>query len=197
MKCFFEKTLKNILIVVVALTFINMGDRDTNTSLDPTFTKLEDDVGSFSAVIYDEDSKIKVHDISFYGKTSVGGVRKESDDSINTLDFSKIKELTIEQSSYISKRYQDKEFVLATAIALSGSKIKKLLIPKNIIICGVELKTGMEKAWFLRDIDRIVIGKERTAADIIDEAKRKKEAGKSFSQKIKDTLKKVSDAISP
>lgn len=151
--------LKKILVMLVAVLCINMGEGGSqfSTSNEPIFVPLEERQGSFLAEVQDELSRTIVRDISFFGHTSIGGVRKESDDSFNRLDLKNIREIEIVKSSFESKRYSDKEFALVKVVMSNGSVLKDLLAPRNAIICGVERATGAEKAWWLRKVNKIVM----------------------------------------
>lgn len=150
---------KSILMMLVVVFCINMGEGGSqfSTSDEPTFIQLEERQGSFLAEVQDELSRTVVRDISFFGHTSIGGVRKESDDSFNRLDLRNIREVEILKSSFESKRYSDKEFVLVKVVMANGAILKDLLAPKNAVICGIERSSGAEKAWWLRKVNKIVM----------------------------------------
>lgn|GEM_PF-1531666 len=162
--------LANVAIFMIAAMFlINLtdGGRKSSVNLEPSFAPLEEGEGSFSATIYDENVVSQIKDVSFFGHTNIGGIRKETDDSLNKLEISKIKEIRIIKHNYDSKRYSDKEFTLAQVITNDNTVIDNLLIPKHVVICGSEIKTQMERSWFLSKIDKIVIGKPSGLIDKI------------------------------
>jgi hypothetical protein len=136
----------------------NMADKDkVGTSNEPGFARLAEGQGSFRAIVYDESNHYTLKDFSFFGSTAVGGVRRETDDSVTRFELSKIKELKVLKPHFDSKRFGDKDFLLAEVIASTGSVTSDLLVPKKMIICGIDEKSGLEKSWFLQKIDRIVM----------------------------------------
>ncbi len=155
-----KKNVWHILVLgLVAFFAINMGEGGKYGSrlLEPSFAKLEEGQGSISGVVFDENTRSHVRDLSFYGQTSVGGVRRESDDSVNKLDMVNLAELRVVNASYQSSRFSDKEVILVEVKTKKGTMIKDLLIPKHVVICGVEEKTLLEKAWFINKINKIVL----------------------------------------
>lgn len=190
----FKIFFKLFTIVLSIILFVSMSPGgQKNTSKDPAFVKLEKDEASYSASIYDEQSITEVKDISFSGHISIGGIRSEADDSVSVLDFSKIKELTILKPSYESKRYSDREFILASAIANNGSVIENLLIPKEVIICAIETSTNVEKAWLLQKINKLVIDREQDSLNL-PATEPKKEL--TFLERIGSGFKKIVNKIS-
>lgn len=160
----------NIALFLIASIFlINLtdGGKKSSVNLEPSFAALEEGEGSFSATIHDEATTAEIKDISFFGHTNIGGIRKEIDDSLNRLEISKIKEIRIVKRNYDSKRYSDKEFTLAQVITNDNTVIDNLLVPKHVVICGTEAKTQMERSWFLSKVDKIVIGKPSGIIDRI------------------------------
>lgn len=147
--------------VVFVLFVAGMGDGAKRSSLamEPSFAPIEEGVPSLAATIYDESTITEVHDISFFGHTSIGGIRKETDDSTNKLDLGKVKELNIVKSTFESKRFRDREFSLAKVVMANGTLVEDLLIPKHVIICGIDKKSQMERSWFLSKVDKVVIEK--------------------------------------
>ena len=147
------------LLVCIVLLCVNMGEggRNMSTVVEPAFVPLEAKQGSYTATIYDEGKEIKVRDLSFYGSTSVGGIRQESTDSFSKLELGKLKVIKLVNPSFQSKRYSDQEFALIDVKTSMGAEIKDLLVPKNVIVCAVERSTGVSRAWWLRKIEKIEI----------------------------------------
>ena len=141
------------------LMVANMGDKSKpgSSTTEPGFAKLAEGEGSFRVMVYDEDNHYTVKEFSFFGSTSVGGIRRETDDSVTRFEVSKIREVRIVQSHYDSKRFGDKEFLLVEVISATGAVTSDLLVPKKLVICGVDEKSGLEKSWFLEKIDRFVV----------------------------------------
>ena len=181
--------IQSILLITISVFCINMGGgAEKATLIEPAFVPLEDNAGSYSGIIYDDKNEIEVKDISFTGNTAIGGIRKETDDSVNKIELSKIRELTVVQPHYISQKYSDKEYILADGISITGEPIKDILIPRQVVICGVDKKTQMEKAWFLYKISKIKIEHR--------EIKKSEEESVGILGQIKDGVKSVVDKIS-
>jgi hypothetical protein len=185
------------LLFYVTSTFflVNMGDgaKRNVMSVEPSYAPLEEGEQSFSATIYDDSTITEILDVSFFGHTSIGGIKKEVDDSTNKLELSKIKELTILKSNVESKRFRDREFSLAKMTAANNTVVDDLLIPKHVIICGIDKKSQMERSWFLSKIDKIVIDqatKKIVAPEIAIEKIFNKEQKKSGSEKEHTTIDK-------
>jgi len=148
-----------LLVTLIALTCINMGGGSDalNTVKAPLFSQLERDETSFKASIYDDGKVTDVKDISFGGKITIGGIRREDDSAIIEVSLAKIKELTIRKKTYASERYGDKEFVLVDYVAPDGTEVTGLLFPHNLVVSGVSIKPSMNYAWKLRDLEKIVL----------------------------------------
>jgi hypothetical protein len=167
-------------VVVGLLMGFSDGAKRNSVSLEPSFAPLEEGASSFVATIYDESTVTEIQDVSFFGHTSIGGIRKDTDDSTNKLELGKMRELVVVKSTYESTRFGDREFSLAKVVAANGAVIDNLLIPKHVIICGVEKKTQMERSWFLSKIDKVVIEKQAKAEapEVVIEKAYKKEQEK-------------------
>ena len=181
-------------LILSLLLFVNMGEgeRRCNGPDEPRFVALEEGAGSFRATIFDEKSQTKVKDLSFFGHTSVGGIRKERDDSFNELELSKLKKIEVVKVNYQSKRYSDREFILVYVVTSKGKKIKDLLIPKKIVICGIEEDSGIQKAWFISKLDKIEVKGPR---EMTKEKKKKIEKELSVVQPKVEKKVTISSAI--
>ncbi len=147
-------------LLVVALWSVGtpMGDQTTPSTLkEPAFAPLEDGEDVLSGRIKDESTTTELTQLSFFGHSAVGGIRREDDDSTTKLDLGKIKSLKVVEHTYASKRYPEKDFALIKKTSLDGTVTEGLLLPRHIIICGVEKKTGDEKSWYLNKIDELII----------------------------------------
>ena len=150
--------MKLLFFVGVFSFTCNMGDKEqTSITNEPGFARLADGEGSFRAIVYDDKNEITLKEISFFGHTTVGGIRRESDDSVTRLELSKIKEIKILKSHFDSKRFGDKDFTLVEILATTGAAMNDLLVPKRLIMCGIDEKTGLEKSWFLHKVNRVVM----------------------------------------
>lgn len=149
---------KFFLFLFVVGFSCGMTDKEkVNAANEPGFTRLAEGQGSFRAIVYDESNNYTLKDFSFFGSTSVGGIRRETDDSVTRFEISKIKEIKILQPHFDSKRFGDKDFLLAEVTSSSGVTTSDLLVPKKMIICGIDEKSGLEKSWFLQKVDRVVM----------------------------------------
>lgn len=175
----FLKPLFLVGLMVVASSFSD-GAKNNNVLLEPSFAPLEEGEASVMATIYDESTVTEVQDVSFFGHTSIGGIRKDTDDSMNKLELKNIRELVIVKPSYESKRFRDREFTLAKVITANGVLVENLLVPKHIVICGIDKKSQMERSWFLNKIDKVVVEKfaKSEAPEVVIEEIFKKEQKK-------------------
>lgn len=195
-KSLIKNLLEIILLLMVAFlsSSFSGGGTPSTATMEPAFVDLKEDEPSYIGSIIDDNVTTYVRDISFTGHTSIGGVLKENDDSVNKIELSQIKELEIENPDYTSKKYSDKDVMLAKIITNDGTEINGLLIPRNLVICGIEKNTGIKKAWFLRKIKKITIDKPRQLT-VVD--KEKQEEEKSILGTIASGFKKISDTLAP
>ena len=151
--------LINLTVATALYSAGDAGDEGVkqSKSIDPSYAPLEERAGKYRAKVYDEASVVDLCEISFFGHTTVGGVRKESDDSMNKLDLAFIKEIIIKKPDFESGHYPDKSFSLADIVTDTGVRIEDMLLPKHIIICGKENNTHIQKSWFLNKISRVTI----------------------------------------
>lgn len=136
-------------------------DKHDNFAVEPQFVSLQEGQGCYYACIYDDGSVSKVKDLSFYGQTGIGGVRRESDDSVNKLELSTVKQIMVKVPAFESLRFRDREYMLVAVEYSTGAVINDLLFPKHVIVCGVEEETGMKRAWFLHKLEKIVMDCKR------------------------------------
>ncbi|MBD3273042.1 hypothetical protein GF385_01700 [Candidatus Dependentiae bacterium] len=196
-----SKILQSLLLALIIVSCANFtGGGKEATKDEPEFVNLQEGQGIFAGKIYDDRNIIPVHEISFTGHTQIGGIRRESDDSINVLDFAKIKELEILKENYVSPRYQDKEYILAKTISNNGAITDDLLIPRNVVICAISTQTDMEKAWYLRKIKKIIIERDLRIArsEALQEkikSDQEEEKEETFFGKIKRGFSKATKAI--
>lgn len=147
-----------LCIGFVAANFSDGAKRDS-VVMEPSFAPLDEGEDSFVATIYDDATESEIQDISFFGHTSIGGIRKETDDSMNKLKLGNMRELEIIKSSYESKRFRDREFTLVKLVTANGTVVENLLVPQHVVICGIDKKSQMERSWFLSKIKKMVIEK--------------------------------------
>ena len=154
---------KNLLVasglLVIVLFCVNMGEggnKYSSGSGEPSYAPLEEGAGNFSGTVHDESTKTELTGISFFGSTSVGGIRKETDDSVNTLRMEDVREIAVTDPNFQSKRFTDKALVKARVTMKNSIVVNDILIPKHVVLCGVEA-SGMQKAWFIEKVNRIVI----------------------------------------
>lgn len=150
--------VSSTVFLLATIWLFPMGEQQlANTQKEPAFTPLEEEEDLFNGRIMDDQTITDVIQLSFYGHTKVGGVRRDDDDSVTTLNLANIKSIKIRQQMYTSTKYPDKDFALIQKTALDGTVTDGLLLPRHVIICGIEKKTGDEKAWYLSKIDELIV----------------------------------------
>lgn len=149
---------QSIVLFLIAGFCINMGmgGDKVNTVRNPSFTALESGAKSYRAIIIDDGKETEVKDISIGGRTNFIGIRRESDNSVMEIDFSKIKELDIKNQAYFSERFSDQEFVLVDCMTIDGSRLINLLFPRNLVISAVSMKPEIKYSWYLRSVQKII-----------------------------------------
>jgi len=130
----------------------------------PVYNKPKEKSEKFIADITDEKSVIRVQWLTFSGDQKIGGLRKQDDDSSNSLDLEKIKVILVKERFYEVKRYPNMIFSLVEVTFRSGVK-DSYLFPQNVVICGEEIDPKCaagptecpkgEKAWHLNTINKI------------------------------------------
>lgn len=197
-KLIISKILLLTIIVFSCKSFTGGADESKKTM--PEFVTILEGEGSFAGTIHDDNNIIPVHEVSFTGHTKIGGIRRGSDDSVNVLDLSKLKEIKVIKETYICPRYQDKEYILVQTISINGAITDDLLVPRNIVICAIATETNMEKSWFLRKIRKITIEKDLRKYKAQEfnrklEIEKEAEENESFFGKIKRGFTKASEAL--
>lgn len=145
-------------LVLLTMLCVNMGESKQQNSLQTVhFHQLKEKEGCFHATIFDAGHKIEVRNFSFAGYATLGGVLKESDDSVNKIDLAEVKEIIINNQFYTGQRYKNLELLQATIVTKNGKTISDWLIPRNVEISGVEISTQIQKAWNLCKVEKIVI----------------------------------------
>ncbi len=165
----------------IGLRAFGEGAVRTSGVLEPKFISLEEGQGSYVVKIYDDNTVLTIKDASFSGRASIGGIRSEKDDSIMQLKLSKVKEVKIIKPVFQSKRFSDQEFTLASIVTNNGTSVDNLLIPKNIVICGIEESTQIERAWLFSKLTKLVI---KSGIKPPKTSKVKKESTKELNQKV-------------
>lgn len=185
------------LFVLMGLC-INMGEsKQTNSLSTVGYQQLKEKEGCFHATIIDDGNKIDVRNFSFTGYSSLGGVLKESDDSVNRLELSQLKEIKIVNRSYESERYKNQDLLKAEITTKNGNVIADLLIPRKVEISGIEISTQIQKAWSLSKVERIIIkGPCDPVADLEQKVNVDKKVEPSES-KSESKKKKLSPTPSP
>ena len=166
-----EFFIKGTLLITITILFVNMGsgvDQQGNITPEPIFIELDEDATSYIATIQDDKKNTKVKDLSFGGKTKISGIRREEDNAVIEIDLENIKTLTIVKKSYYSEKFTGREFVLVNCTSVEGRPINKLLFPRNISLSGLSISPGIKGirfAWYLKDIEKISIDHDATAAE--------------------------------
>lgn len=184
------------IFLISALFLINLTDgaQKHNSALEPSYAPLEEGEGTFSATVVDEQTTAELKEVSFFGHTTIGGIRKENDDSNNRLDLATIAEIRVIQPNYESARFRDKEFTLVRVITTKGAALDNLLVPKHVVICGKD-SNNIERAWFLSKIDKLILShgdETREAPEVVVDKIFKGEQAKVFEQQ-----KEKQDLVQP
>jgi len=150
-----QKFLVGFFIASILLLYAYpMGDNKDGIG-DSAFAPLEEGLEDIQGVVIDENTRTELSQISFFGHTTVGGIRCEDNDSMTKFDLSKIRSLKVITPAYASKRYVDKEFALIRKTAVGDGAPQDMLVPRNIMLCGIEKNTGDEKSWKLFQINEL------------------------------------------
>jgi len=129
--------------------------------LGPSFISLEEGEPSFQATITDGTTSYHVKDLGFGGLTTLKHIRKETDDSSNDLDLAHIALIEIETQNHNSKKHADAEFTLVHITMKNGVKVKNFLIPRLTNVSGIEIRSGIQKGWFINKLNKISINHTR------------------------------------
>jgi len=124
---------------------------------EPAFAPLHEGEECYDGIVKDETVETRVTQLSFFGHSTLGGIRNDSDDSVTKLDLTNIKSIKIKEASTISKRYPEKDFALIQKVSKTGIVTDDLLLPRHVIVCGIDKATGDEKSWYLNKIDELIV----------------------------------------
>lgn len=189
-----------ILLITVVIFFISMtpGSKKEGEEIRPEFVELQENQGNYEGTIIDNGIETKVYEISFTGQTSLGNLNKETegDHSNNTIDFSETKEIEIVNPDFSSKKYSNADVFLVKCIMNNETVVDDLLIPRRVVICAREKGTNIKKAWFMRQLKKIIIDKraEPTKLTLDDE---KPLEGQGFFKKIFNGIKVLAQKLDP
>jgi len=153
---------KMLFVVAGALScagsLVALGDQQVLDHLSaPKYVALEQGEEWLIGIVRDENTTTELEAFSFFGNSTVGGVCREDNDSVTTVHLSAIKKLEIKQQEYSSARYPNKEFCLVDKTHIDGTVTQGLLMPRKLVVCGIEKKTKDEKCWFLGKIDQLEV----------------------------------------
>ena len=165
--------LCGVLVGVVWFVAVPMGESAQQSTLkEPAFAALEEGDESYKGVIKDEGTESRITDITFFGHTTVGGIRQESNDSMTKLDLANLKSLKVLKPTYSSTRYPEKDFCLVQKTTNSGD-VEEVLVPRHIIICGIDEQSKDQRSWYLSKIDELIIEKGATPEPAVKELEEK------------------------
>ena len=151
-----QKFLVCLFIVSMGFFSVSSWGENKEGKGDAAFAPLEEGQEDIQAVIIDGTTKTELKQVSFFGHTTVGGIRSENNSAMTKFDLSNIESLKVINPVFQSKRYQDKEFALVQKVAVGGAT-EELLVPRNIMICGIEKNTGDEKSWHVHQIGELKV----------------------------------------
>jgi len=163
-----SKELKFYLLAFLVTTNIiflqPMGEqKQFSKSDDPPYANQEPGIENFDAEIRDEGTSTNVEWITFFGHQTVGGIRKEDNDSRTKLNLAQIRSIKVIDPLYQSKRYPTEQFAKIKLIPKAGPS-EELLIPQGLVICGRTKEGNIKKSWYLNKIDELIVGKENIFA---------------------------------
>jgi hypothetical protein len=163
-------TKKTMFLVIMALTTLAsvcaLGDlaenQDTLKKLKmPRFFALEEGQDSLTGLVIDGPTSTKLKDISLFGRTEIGGICREDNDSVTSINLEHVAELVVIDKDYKSVHHapqgKAENFCLVKKIARDGTATEGLLMPRKIIVSGIEQPSGDQKAWFLAHINSLKI----------------------------------------
>lgn len=160
-----KKVLIGLFATGILLHVHPMGDNKDGMG-DSAFAPLEEGQENIQGVVVDEHTKTELAQISFFGHTTVGGIRCEDNDSMTKFDLANIRSLKVISQSFSSKRFPDKEFALIRKTSLSDAAPQDMLVPRNIVLCGTEKSTGDQKSWKIFQINELKIHVQGEIPDI-------------------------------
>lgn len=148
-----------MLMGASTIIFMGMGDRGKSniSKPGPSFVKLEEGRGVILATVLDGKTAHNVKNFSFSGETSVGGIRKENDASVRSIELAKIKEFVVTKAHYDGQYYRGQDFLVASILSATDYLMEDMLVPRDIVICGIDKDTLVEKAWNLGEVAKIII----------------------------------------
>jgi len=159
-----QKSFFYLLIFTAVFGLAHPWGENKENKGDAAFAPLEEGQAEINGVIIDGDTKTEMTQLSFFGHTTVGGIRSEDNSSMTKLDLSNIELIKVINPAHASKRYPEKEFALVQKVAVGGSS-EELLVPRNIMICGIEKNTRDEKSWHLHQIGELRIDHASSQAE--------------------------------
>jgi hypothetical protein len=166
----FWSILNPIFFITILIFFTSMttGGKKEGEEIRPEFVELQEGQGNYEGTIVDNGIETKAYEISFTGQTSLGNLNKETegDHSLNTIDFAGTKEIEIVNPDFSSTKYSDADVFLVKCTMNNGAVVDQLLIPRRVIICAKEKGTNIKKAWFMRQLKKIIIDKRTEPAKI-------------------------------
>lgn len=166
---------------LAALTFVFMMDntnvcgfgdmmQQNSGGKEPAFAALEEGEDLFEGIVKDDQAEISIQQLSFFGHATVGGIRQENNDSMIKLNLATIKRLELIQAQYTSKRYSEKDFSLFRKVSVvpgtAAEVAEEILIPRNVVICGIDKKTGDERSWYLGKVEQLIVIQENGQAQL-------------------------------
>ncbi len=170
-----KKSLK--LFVFLCLTSLyGMGNGTQNGARvsvspdDPVFIELDEGEDSFEGEVKDNNKTTKIKDISFAGVTKLAGVRTEHDDSVSTLSLSSISSFTVLDPKYENEKLSSKNpsqvirYIKVRVKSWPSNQEGEYLLPYKIMLCGQEVGTDIQKAWWFKDISHLTINHTKTAS---------------------------------
>ena len=157
-----QKLFSLLAIVTLCGSVVNaMGEGgDESREKIPRFSELQRSKPSYVGTVVDNGHERRVNQISFTGDTVLHGLQSESNDSRVQLNLGEILAIEVLNPTYQSEKFSQ-EFTLVKIIPkkqVGGEHIAvELLAPRNVQFSAKDSDTGLEHAWWLRDIKQLKI----------------------------------------
>lgn len=150
-----------LLSFCAPLTLLHAGGKTENDDK-IRFIELGSDQGIYDAEIKDGDLVTLVTKFSFGGDTTLDGIKKEHDSSINKINLAEVDSITIIDPLHDSIRYPNQEFCLVRITTINRNS-ETMLMPRNLLICAESAESKIKKSWALRTLKNIKILQHPTA----------------------------------
>ena len=132
-----------------------------NTAPDTVYTNLRQNEPVFKGTIVGSSDSIDVTNLNVSGRVCFPKMLQESNDAMSTLDLGLIKQLTVDNCFFHSKKHArpgitELPYILVSLTFLTN-KVDQFLLPQSFVISGIDTSSGTKRAWPLNKVDKITI----------------------------------------